>query len=64
LVDFLLKLVEGGFFDVETKSPNIFVVIPTKVRSKCMMRHKGEEAMEEGGSLVKVTQKQTLAKGQ
>ncbi len=62
-IDFSLESVEGRFFDVETNLPDIFVAIPTKVRSKCMMRHKGEETMEEGGSLAKVTQKQALAKG-
>jgi len=46
-----------GFFDVEPDSPDIPITIPTKVRSKCMRRHKGMEQMEEGGSLAKVTQK-------
>ncbi len=43
LTDFSLVLVEGGFFDVEVDSFNIPIDVPTKARSKYMMRHKGKE---------------------
>ncbi len=46
------ELVEGGLFDVEVNSHDIHVV-PTKSRSKCMMRHKGKEHVEEGNSFTK-----------
>ncbi len=60
---FSSKLVQEGFFEVQLDSPNIHVVIPTKAWFKCMMRRKGKEMMEEGGSPAKVTQKQALVKG-
>jgi hypothetical protein len=43
LVDFSLRPVEGGFFDVEVDSLHTHVVVPTKVQSKYMMKHKGKE---------------------
>jgi hypothetical protein len=60
-IDFSSIPVERGLFDVEIDSPNIFLIL-TKSWSKCMMRCKGEEHVEEGNSFVKVTQKQTLTK--
>jgi hypothetical protein len=42
LAYFSLRLVKGGFFDVETNYLNTHV-IPTKAQSKYMMRHKGKE---------------------
>ncbi len=47
---------------MELESPDILVVIPTKAQSKCMMRHKGKEQVEEGNSLTKVTQKRKTTK--
>jgi hypothetical protein len=55
LIEFSSKLVQEGFFEVQLDSPNIHVVIPTKMWFKCMMKCKGKETMEEGGSLAKVT---------
>jgi hypothetical protein len=50
-------MVEGGFFDIKTNSPNIHVVVPIKARSEYMMRYKGKEHVEKGSSLAKVTRK-------
>jgi hypothetical protein len=33
----------------------LLLYLPTKVRSKCMMKHKGKEQMEKDGSLPKIT---------
>jgi hypothetical protein len=49
LVDFSLESIQGRFFDIKLDSRDIFVVMPTKAQSKCMMRRKGKEMMEEGG---------------
>jgi hypothetical protein len=59
----LSKSVEGGFFDVEFDSLDIPVDVPTKVWSKCMMRCKGKETLEERGSPTKVIRKRALVKG-
>jgi hypothetical protein len=57
LMDFSLRPVEGGFFDVEVDSPNTHVVVRTKVQSKYMMKHKGKEHVEEASSPTKMTRK-------
>jgi hypothetical protein len=57
LANFSLELVEGGCFDVKLESHDIFVVVPTKAQSKCMMRCKGKEQVEESNSFAKVIQK-------
>jgi hypothetical protein len=44
-------LVEGGFFDVKSRSLDILVIVPTKSWSKYMMRRKAEES----NSCTKVT---------
>jgi hypothetical protein len=54
LVEFSSKTIKRGFFDVEVDSLYILVV-PTKSRSKYMMRCKGKEQLEEGSSFAKVT---------
>jgi hypothetical protein len=59
LANFSLTSVEGGFFDVESDSPNTHVV-PTKAQSKYMMKHKGKEQVEEGSSPTKVIRKWAL----
>ncbi len=41
--NFLWKPIEGKLFNVELDSLDIPIDVPTKVRSKCMMRHKGKE---------------------
>ncbi len=46
---------------MEPDSPDILVV-PTKVQSKFMMKHKGEEQVEEGSSPINVTRKQAPIK--
>jgi hypothetical protein len=58
----LAKPIEGGFLDVELDSLDILVVVPTKAWSKCMMRHKGKEWVEEGNSLAKVTRSKHMLK--
>jgi len=55
--DLSLKPIEEQYFDIDTNSPDIPVVVPTKAQFKCMMRCKGKEPVEEGVSLAKVTQK-------
>jgi hypothetical protein len=57
---FSLVSIEGGSFDVEVDFFNIPTVVPTKFRSKYMMKRKGKEQVEGGSSLTKVTQKQAL----
>jgi hypothetical protein len=55
-IDFSSKLVQGGFFEVESNSFNIPISVPTKAWSKCMMRCNWKEMME-GGLPSKVTWK-------
>lgn len=55
--NFSLVLVEGGFFDIKINFPNIHVVVPTKARSKYMMRPKGKEHVEKGSSPTKMAWK-------
>jgi len=55
--DLSLEPIEEQYFDIDTNSPNIPIVVPTKAQSKCMMRCKGKEPIEEGVSLAKVIQK-------
>ncbi len=62
LIEFSSKLVEGGFFDRKVGSLDIPIIVPTKSRSKCMMRCKGKEHVEEGSSPTKITQKLTFVK--
>jgi len=59
-MDFSLAQIEKRFFDVEANFLDILVAIPTKARSKYMIRCKGKEHVEEGSSFAKMTQKQTL----
>jgi hypothetical protein len=54
LVTFSSELVERRFFEVEVGSFDIHVIIPTKFRTKYMMRCQGKEQVEEGSSLAKV----------
>jgi hypothetical protein len=54
LVTFSSELVERKFFEVEVGSFDIHVIIPTKFRTKYMMRCQGKEQVEEGSSLAKV----------
>jgi len=63
LTDLSLEPIEEQYFDIDTNSPNILVVVPTKAQSKCMMRCKGKEPVEEGVSPAKVTQNEHLLKG-
>ncbi len=42
---------------MELESHDIFIVVPTKAQSKCMMRCKGKEQVEEGYSFAKVIRK-------
>ncbi len=39
--DLSLELVKKQYFDIDTISPNVYVVVPTKAQFKCMMRCKG-----------------------
>jgi hypothetical protein len=55
LAKILVALIRGGFFDIKVDSFHIPVIVPTKAWSKCMMRHKGKEQVEEGNSPTKVT---------
>jgi len=57
LTTFSSKPIEGGFFKVETSFPDIPIIIPTKSRSKYMMRCWGKKQVVEGSSLANVTQK-------
>ncbi len=61
LATFSSELVEGGFFDVQASFLDVPITILTKSWSKYMMRHKGEEQVEEGNSPTKVTRKRALA---
>jgi hypothetical protein len=58
--DFSSKSIEGRFFDMEPDSIDIPIAIPTKAQSKCTMKCKGKEHVEEGNSLTKIIWKQTL----
>jgi hypothetical protein len=50
------KSTQEGFFEVfEHASPLILVVVLTKACSKCMMKHKGKEVMEESDFHGKLT---------
>jgi len=55
--DLSLEPIEEQYFDIDTNSPDIPVVVPTKAQFKCMMRCKGKKLVEKGVSLTKVTQK-------
>jgi hypothetical protein len=55
-IDFSSKPIQGRFFEVESNSLDIPIVVPTKTWFKCMMRHNGKE-MIEGGLPSKVTWK-------
>jgi len=50
---------QRGFFEVESNSLDIPIVVPTTTWFKCMMRCNGKEMME-GGLPSKVTWKQAL----
>jgi hypothetical protein len=56
------KPIQGRFIEVEPNSPYIPIVVLTKVRPKCTMRHDGKEIME-GGLPSKMTWKQALVEG-
>ncbi len=62
LINFSSKLVKELYFDIDTSSFDVPIAIPTKARSKCMMKCKQKELVEEGLSLAKVTWKQAFAK--
>jgi len=62
LIKFFSKPIQWRFFEVEPNSPDIPIVVPTKARSKCMMRCNGKDMMK-GGLPSKVTRKQTLVEG-
>jgi hypothetical protein len=55
--DLSLERIKEQYFDIDTNSPNIPVIVPTKAQSKCMMRCKGKKLVEEGVSSAKVTKK-------
>ncbi len=40
--DFSFEPVKEQYFDIDTSSPNIFVVVLIKAQSKCMMKCKGK----------------------
>ncbi len=61
--DLSLERIKEQYFDIDTNSPNIPVIVPTKAQSKCMMRCKGKKLVEEGVSSAKVTKKWALAEG-
>jgi hypothetical protein len=50
----LVKTSSRRVLEVEFDSLDIHVVIPTKAWSKCMMKCKGKEMVEEGDSFTKV----------
>ncbi len=57
-------MVQEGLFEVFKPTPSIIIVdVPTKARSKCMMRHKRKEVMEDKGFPTKVTWKQATIEG-
>jgi hypothetical protein len=63
-INFSLELVQEGLFEVFKPIPSIILVdVPTKAHSKCMMRHKRKEVMEDNGSPTKVTWKQAPIEG-
>lgn len=53
--DLSSKPIKEQYFDIDTNSPDISIVVPTKAQSKCMMRCKGKEPIEKGVSPAKVT---------
>ncbi len=48
LTDLSLELVKKQYFDIDTSSPNVSIVVPTKAQSKCMMRCKGTKIDRRG----------------
>jgi len=62
LINFSSKLVKEQYFDIDISSFDVPIVVPTTARSKCMMRCKHKELVEEGLSFAKVTWKQAFAK--
>ncbi len=58
-----LEWIEEQYFDIDTNSPNIPIIVPTKAQSKCMMRCKGKKLVEEGVHLPRLLKNKHLLKG-